>query len=235
MQGVAMYILMVRLTVKQDHIDDFIKASIADGTNSLRHEPGCYRFDIIQDETNPTLFAFSEVYSDEAAFKHHQTTPHFKQWEATTKNMLDGAFEVSFCRPVFPLGNATWDARRPEAVEDPSLSSSLYVILGPLPIQPDKVDPFIAAARLDGLGSTHEEPGCLRFDVYQNIHKPDQLFLYEVYVNKAAFEYHTKTPHIAKWRETVKDWYAGERTGGRRGRNVWPPDNWSWSSGKPER
>jgi len=54
-------------------------------------------------------------------------------------------------------------------------------------------------------------------------------------VNKAAFEYHTKTPHIAKWRETVKDWYAGERTGGRRGRNVWPPDNWGWSSGKPER
>jgi hypothetical protein len=54
-----------------------------------------------------------------------------------------------------------------------------------------------------------------------------------VYVNKAAFEYHTKTPHIAKWRQTVQDWYAGERTGGRRGRNVWPPDNWGWSSGKP--
>jgi hypothetical protein len=43
------------------------------------------------------------------------------------------------------------------------------------------------------------------------------------------------SPHIAKWRETVKDWYAGERTGGRRGRNVWPPDNWAWSSGKPQR
>ena len=40
---------------------------------------------------------------------------------------------------------------------------------------------------------------------------------------------------IAKWRETVRDWYAGERTGARRGRNVWPPDNWGWSSGKPAR
>jgi (4S)-4-hydroxy-5-phosphonooxypentane-2,3-dione isomerase len=230
-----MYILMVRLTVKQDHIDDFIKASIADGTNSLRHEPGCYRFDIIQDETNPRLFAFTEVYSDEAAFEHHKTTPHFAQWDAAVKNMLDGAFEVSFCRPVFPLGEAIWDARRPGAVEDPAFGSGLHVIHAPLPIQPDKVDAFIAAVRLDGLGSTHEEPGCLRFDVYQNIHKPDELYLYEVYVNKTAFEYHTRTPHIAKWRESVKDWYAGERIGGRRGRNVWPPDNWGWSSGKPGR
>jgi len=49
-----MYILMVRLKAKQDHINDFIKASIADGTGSVLHEPGCRRFDIIQDETDPT-------------------------------------------------------------------------------------------------------------------------------------------------------------------------------------
>ena len=152
-----MYILMVRLKVKQDHINDFIKASIADGTGSVLHEPGCRRFDIIQDETDPTLFAFNEVYNDEAAFEHHKTTPHFKQWDAAVKHMLDGAVEVSFCRPVFPLGNATWDAHRPGAVEDPAFASSLHVIHAPLPIQPDKVDAFIAAVTLDGLGST--QPG----------------------------------------------------------------------------
>ena len=70
-----MYILMVRLKVKQDHINDFIKASIADGTGSVLREPNCHRFDIIQDETDPALFAFNEVYSDEAAFEHHKTTP----------------------------------------------------------------------------------------------------------------------------------------------------------------
>jgi autoinducer 2-degrading protein len=143
-----MYILMVRLTVKQDRIDDFIKASIADGTGSVLHEPGCRRFDIIQDETNPRLFAFTEVYNDEAAFKHHMTTPHFKQWDAATKNMFESAVEVSFCRPVFPLGNATWDAHRPEAVADPAFSSGLHVIHSPQPVQPDKVDAFIAAARV---------------------------------------------------------------------------------------
>ena len=112
---------MVRLKAKQDHINDFIKASIADATGSVLNEPGCRCFDIIRDETDPTLFAFNEVYNDEAAFEHHKTTPHFKQWDAALKLMLDGAVEVSFCRPVFPLGNATWDAYPPGAVEDPFL------------------------------------------------------------------------------------------------------------------
>lgn len=230
-----MYILMVRLKVKQDYLNDFINASIADGTGSVLNEPGCRRFDIIQDETDPTLFAFTEVYNDEAAFEHHKTTPHFKQWGSAVPPMLETATEVSFCRPVYPLGDATWAAQRPGAVEDPAFHCGLHVIHTPLAVQADKVEAFIAAVRLDGLGSTHEEPGCLRFDVYQNIKQPDELYLYEVYVNKAAFDYHTRTPHIIAWRETVKDWFAGQRPGARRGRNIWPPDNWGWSSGKPVR
>jgi autoinducer 2-degrading protein len=152
LQGVAMHIVMVRLKVKQNHIDNFIKASIADGTGSVLNEPGCRRFDIIQDETDPTLFAFNEVYNDLAAFEHHKTTPHFAQWDAAVKDMLDAPIEASFCRPVYPMGNANWDAYRPGAVEDPAFNSSLHVIHSPLPVQPDKVDAFIEAVTLDGLG-----------------------------------------------------------------------------------
>ena len=230
-----MYILMVRLKVKREHIDGFIAAAVADARGSVRDEPRCFRFDVIQDETDPTLLAFCEVYADEAAFEHHKTTAHFKAFDAAVKPMLDGPVEVSFCRPVYPLGDASWGSARPGAVDHAAFRSGLHVIHAPLPVKPDKVDAFIEAVTLDGVGSTHEEPGCLRFDVYQNIAKPSELYLYEVYVNKAAFEYHTRTPHIAKWRETVKDWYAGERNGARRGKNIWPPDNWRWSSGRPPR
>ena len=118
---------------------------------------------------------------------------------------------------------------------------TLHVIHAPQYVQADKVDDFIAAVTLDGIGSTHEEPGCLRFDVYQNIEDPTELYLYEVYVNSAAFDYHVATPHIKQWRDTVADWYDEERRdasmagnmGARRGRNVWPADNWNWSSGEP--
>src|SRR2546428_14177145 len=100
-----MYILMVRLKAKQDHINDFIKASIADASGSVLHEPGCRRFDIIQDEPDPTLFAFNEVSNDESAFEHHKTTPTFKQWDSAVQFMSDRDAEVSFFQPENPPVN----------------------------------------------------------------------------------------------------------------------------------
>ena len=229
-----MYILMVRLKVKEDRIDDFIAASIGDARGSVLNEPGCRRFDIIQAADDPTSFAFCEVYNDEDAFAAPTTYPHFKEWDAAVKGMFDGDPEVSFCKPVFPRGDANWDSHRTNIVEDPYFASSLHVIHAPKFVLEDKVDAFIDAVSLDGVGSTHEEPGCLRFDVYQNVKDPTEIYLYEVYANPDAFEYHNGTPHIKQWVETVKDMYDTSRDGGGRvGRNVWPPDNWAWSSGKP--
>ena len=237
-----MYILMVRLKVKDDRIDDFIEASIGDGVGSVLGEPNCYRFDIIQDDADPTKFAFCEVYEDEAAFQYHTMAYHFHQWRDASADMFAEPPEVSFCRSVYPAGPADWDAYRPGAVDDDAFQNgTLHVIHAPQYVQADKVDDFIAAVTLDGIGSTHEEPGCLRFDVYQNVEDPTELYLYEVYVNSAAFDYHVATPHIKQWRDTVADWYDEERRdasmagnmGARRGRNVWPADNWNWSSGEP--
>ena len=229
-----MYILMVRLKVKEDRIDDFIAASIGDARGSVLNEPGCRRFDIIQAADDPTSFAFCEVYNDEEAFAAHTTCSHFKEWDAAVKGMFDGDPEVSFCKPVFPRGDANWDSHRANIVDDPYFASSLHVIHAPKFVQKDKVEAFIDAVSLDGVGSTHEEPGCLRFDIYQNVKDPTEIYLYEVYANPDAFEYHKGTPHIRQWVETVKEMYDTSRDGGGRvGRNVWPPDNWAWSSGKP--
>jgi quinol monooxygenase YgiN len=108
------------------------------------------------------------------------------------------------------------------------------VIHAPKFVKEEHVDAFIKSVSADGVGSTHEEQGCLRFDVYQNVNDPTEMYLYEVYANPDAFEYHKGTPHIKQWVEEVKDMYDTSREGGARvGRNVWPPDNWAWSSGKP--
>ncbi len=231
-----MYILMVRLPIKKDRIHDFITASIADAKGSVHNEPACLRFDIIQDADDPTNFAFTEVYNDEAAVEAHRNTPHFQKWDNVVKDMLDGDISVSFCRPVFPLGDAKWDAMRPDAVEDPYFASGgLHIIHAARFVKPEFVDKFVEAVSLDAIGSTHEEQGCLRFDVYQNISNPSEIYLYEVYANSPAFTYHRGTPHIRKWQETVKDMYGEDHPGRCVGRNVWPPDNWNWSSGKPSR
>ena len=232
-----MEILMVRIKVKPQHLEDYIREMIGDAAGSVADERGCRRFDIIQDKDDPTKIGLCEVYNDIAAFDDHLTRPHFLKWQEATKDWVEGEIGVSKCRPVFPVGDGLWDSARPKAVEDEAFNGSLFVIHAPLWIKSDRVEDFIEAVSLDAIGSVNEEPGCLRFDVYRNRENPNELYLYEVYVNEDAFEYHRKTPHIKRWSETVKDWYDQDQ-GGKpdaiRGANIWPPDNWNWSSGKPD-
>jgi len=234
----GMEILMVRIKVKPERLDDYIREMIGDARGSVLNEPGCRRFDIIQDLEDPTLLALCEVYNDHLAVEDHGTRPHFTKWRDISRDWVAEETGVSRCRPVFPVGDAKWDSAAPHAKDsgfnEEFQAGGLHVIHAPQRVKPERVDDFIAASKLDALGSVRNEPGCLRFDVYQNLEDPSELYLYEVYVNEAAFEYHTKTPHIKKWRETVGDWYAGERTGSRRGRNIWPPDNWGWSAHRPQ-
>lgn len=227
-----MHIVMVHFNVKPDQVDAFLEASKEDGRGSVTHEYGCHRFDVIQDRETPTRIAFCEVYDDKAAFDNHTKQDHFIKWRDASSSMIEGEPKVSQCRNVFPNDYAKFGSQIP-GVDESFFSGNLHVIHASLPVKPERVDDFIEAVKLDGLGSVHNEPGCLRFDVYQNLEEPSELWLYEVYANSDAFQYHAATPHIKKWRDTVADWYAGERPPAVRGRNIWPPDNWGWSSGKP--
>ncbi|WP_282047222.1 putative quinol monooxygenase [Roseibium album] len=47
-----------------------------------------------------------------------------------------------------------------------------------------------AKASLEG------EPGCRQFDVCSDPDRPNEVFLYEIYDDAAAFQAHLKTPHF---------------------------------------
>jgi quinol monooxygenase YgiN len=77
-------------------------------------------------------------------------------------------------------------------------------------IVPEHREAFMEALLDDARGSVGNEPGCLRFDVLQDLEDPNRIHLYEVYRDEAAIEAHRQAPHYLKWRETVKDWFAAE-------------------------
>ena len=77
-------------------------------------------------------------------------------------------------------------------------------------IKPEFKDAFIEAMLDDARGSVENEPGCLRFDVVQDLEDPNCIHLYEVYRDQTAIEAHRQAPHYIKWRDTVKDWHAAE-------------------------
>lgn len=103
-----MYALIVSLKVKPERREEFLSAAAEDGRGSREDEPGCLRFDVLQDAADPDHFFYYEVYRDEAAYKAHTEAPHYQVWRAAVEaGVLDGPAQVARCRTCFPT-DATW-------------------------------------------------------------------------------------------------------------------------------
>ncbi|MEM9969939.1 MAG: putative quinol monooxygenase [Pseudomonadota bacterium] len=55
---------------------------------------------------------------------------------------------------------------------------------------------FLNLVRANATDSLAQEPGCHRFDVCHDGARPNEVFLYELYDDAAAFAVHLKTPHF---------------------------------------
>jgi (4S)-4-hydroxy-5-phosphonooxypentane-2,3-dione isomerase len=97
-----MLALIVSLKVKPDQRDRFLAAAEDDSICSVRDEPGCLRFDVLQDQSDQNHFFFHEVYRDDEAFQAHQQTPHFRRWREAAGQVLDGPTDREVCNVLFP-------------------------------------------------------------------------------------------------------------------------------------
>ena len=102
-----MLAMWVKVRVKPDQRDRFLKAIEVDALGSEGDEPGCMRFNVLQDGQDPNVYYFYEVYRDDAALEAHRATPHFAAWRAAV-DTLDGAPEAIRCRTVFPAAETYW-------------------------------------------------------------------------------------------------------------------------------
>ena len=84
-----MYVIIAPIQIKEDHKKAFVEAMLDDARGSVNNEPGCHRFDVIQDGEDPNRIWLYEVYDDEAAFQVHLQAPHFIKWRDTVKDWFD--------------------------------------------------------------------------------------------------------------------------------------------------
>ena len=82
-----MFIVHVLVHVKAYQVEAFRAASVENARNSVR-EPGVARFDVVQQQDDPTRFVLVEVYRtpDDAAM--HKETAHYKKWRDTVADMM---------------------------------------------------------------------------------------------------------------------------------------------------
>ena len=71
----------------------------------------------------------------------------------------------------------------------------MIALLVTIRIQPQHREAFMEAMLDDARHSVQDEPGCLRFDVLEDVDDPSRIFLYEVYRDEEALEAHRQAPH----------------------------------------
>ena len=64
-----MYVIIAPIQIKEGYKEQFIEEMIGDAVGSVNDEPGCIRFDVIQDAEDPNRIWLYEVYVRRGGFR----------------------------------------------------------------------------------------------------------------------------------------------------------------------
>jgi autoinducer 2-degrading protein len=82
-----MLIVHVHIHVLREHVDGFIAATLANARASIQ-EPGIARFDLIQQNDDPTRFVLIEIYRTPDDPARHKATAHYATWRDAVAPMM---------------------------------------------------------------------------------------------------------------------------------------------------
>ncbi|MGA2987806.1 MAG: antibiotic biosynthesis monooxygenase [Terriglobia bacterium] len=101
-----MLIVQVHVRVKLDCIDAFKEATMENARQSLR-EPGIARFDVVQQNDDPTRFILVEAYRSVEATVAHKATAHYAVWRDRVESLVAEPRSSVKYSNVFP-GEEGW-------------------------------------------------------------------------------------------------------------------------------
>ena len=80
-----MHAIWGTVLVKPEHVQEFAENVRVHAQESSK-EPGCLRYDAIQDAEDPTIFYLYEVFTDREAFDTHNGTERYKRWREMSRD-----------------------------------------------------------------------------------------------------------------------------------------------------
>lgn len=81
----------------------------------------------------------------------------------------------------------------------------MYAVTVTFKLVPGGAEAFMPMMVANARQTITDEPGCLRFDVCTDPAQPDEVFLYEIYYDRAAFDRHLETPHFQSFDAATAD------------------------------
>ncbi len=102
-----MLVYCVEVSVVKGHENDFLNATEENHRNT-RKEEGNLRFDVLQQQDDPSRFFLYEVYSSEDAVKTHKQTAHYLKWRDTVAPWMAVPRKGTCHTPHFPEDPSEW-------------------------------------------------------------------------------------------------------------------------------
>ena len=90
---------MAEIEVHPEWLERYLAAARTVGAESVAKEPGVVCIFPMQQKENPCVIRIVEIYRDEAAYKAHLQTPHFRAYKEGTPHMIKSLALV----PMSPL------------------------------------------------------------------------------------------------------------------------------------
>jgi autoinducer 2-degrading protein len=101
-----MQILLVEVHIKPESRAKFLEVIRHDAEHSENDEPGCLRFDVLQDTEDENKFFYYEVYKDDAGRMAHRETPHYAEYSSQIGDLMDREVVRHIVRNVVPEDSA---------------------------------------------------------------------------------------------------------------------------------
>ena len=90
-----------KITVDPAQVEAYKVFAAEVGRESMKNEPGVRVPYSVQEKKDPTKFTILEIYADDAAYKHHIGTAHFKKYKEGTIKMVKD-LQLIDCNPLVP-------------------------------------------------------------------------------------------------------------------------------------
>ncbi len=82
------FAIFVTIKLKPGMGEKFRPLILENAAAALRDEPDCHHFDVLTDESDPDCYFFYEVYSNAGALETHREQPHYKKYDAASRDMI---------------------------------------------------------------------------------------------------------------------------------------------------
>src|SRR6266567_2760563 len=82
-----MLVVHVNVHLKPEYVEAFKQATLANARESVK-EPGVARFDVVQNQDDPSRFVLVEIYRSAEANAAHKETKHYATWRDTVASMM---------------------------------------------------------------------------------------------------------------------------------------------------